>query len=530
MDGDWQNILESLEDEIIVIGRDMRVRWANAAVRTRCLERGLGAPQTQPCHVIGHAGVPCAKATDTLTCPVPAVLASGRPARVVHFHPNGGGPGRYMEIIASPLHNGDGEIHEVVEVMRDVTEQHLARQALLQRNRELDAFNRVAVAVGGTVELDAVLDTALQAVLQVTELDAGALYLRQDEKLVLRAYQHISPEAAQGACILRMDDTACGLAATRGWPLVTHSLDNMDDPGWEPLRRAGLHTLIHIPLRADRRTVGNLCLGSRSERQFDDETVTLLNTLGSQIAVAIERARLHEELARKERARRALLRQVITAQEDERKRIARELHDEIMQSLTALLYAMETAAQATDQGDQTRLTSQTWSLAQRILDDVHNLIHDLRPTLLDNLGLFSALRWLVDQRLTSAGVEVQITGNGLPLPEKEPASRLPPDVEIALFRVLQEAISNIAEHARARQVEINFEFEPDQVSVTVEDDGIGFDLDEVARSPDMKRGLGLMGMWERMELVGGKVIVSSTPGEGTTLSIHAPLSAKEPGG
>lgn len=530
MGGYWQTILESLEDELLVIGPDMRVRWANAAVRTRCQERGLGSPEGQPCHIVGHAGVPCSQVTDTLTCPVPVVLANGRPARAIHFHPDGAGPGRYMEIIASPLRDADGQIHEVVEMMRDVTEQHLARQALLQRNRELDAFNRVAVAVGGTVELDAVLDTALQAVLQVTELDAGALYLRQDDRLVLRAYRHISSDAAQSACVLRLDDTACGLATTRGWPLITHSLDSLDNPGWEPLRRAGLRTLIHIPLRADKRIAGSLCLGSRNERQFDDETVMLLNALGSQIAVAIERARLHEELARKERARRALLRQVITAQEDERKRIARELHDEIMQSLTALLYALETAAQASDQGEQTRLTSQMWSLAQTTLDEVHNLIHDLRPTLLDNLGLFSALRWLVDQRLTSAGVEVQFTRNGLPLSGEEPASRLPQDVEIALFRVLQEAISNVAEHARARRVAINFEFEPGQVSVTVEDDGIGFDLDEVARSPDMKRGLGLMSIWERMELVAGKVIVSSSPGEGTTLSIHAPLPEEGPGG
>lgn len=435
-----------------------------------------------------------------------------------------------MEIIASPLRNGDGEILEVIELMRDVTEQYAAQQALVKRNRQLDAFNRVAIAIGGALELDQMLETALEAVLQVTELDAGALYLVRDDDLVLQAHRNFSPEAAEAARRLRLDDTPCGLAASQGWPLVTHSLASIPGSRWDALRRDGLSTLIHIPLRANKRVVGTLCLGSRSERDFDDETVVLLNSLGSQIAVAVERSRLHQELARKERARRALLRQVITAQEDERKRIARELHDDIMQSLTALLYALETAAQECDAGEQARLTARMWSLAQGTLDGVHNVIHDLRPLQLDNLGLFPALRWLLDERLAEPGVAAQLTLRGRPIGQDDPGVRLPADVETTLFRVLQEAINNVADHAHAQQVAINFEVEPEQVSVTVEDDGVGFDLDEVAQSSDMKRGLGLLSMWERMELVGGSVIVSTAPGAGTTLSIHAPLAAESRSG
>ncbi|MFQ5616385.1 MAG: GAF domain-containing protein [Anaerolineales bacterium] len=527
MDNYWQALLESLEDELIVIGRDMRVKWANAAMRKQWAKREQGPLINQHCHVINHASHPCG--TESCRCPLPDVFTSGQSSRVVHVHSNGIGAERYVEIIASPLRNGDGEIHEVIEVRRDVTQRRLTQQALLRRNRELDALHRVTVAAGSSLELDQVLNTALDAVLQVTELDAGTIYLQRGDDLVLGASHCLSPEAARAARILRMEDTPCGMAVTMGRPLVTHHLTHLPDPRWEPLRQEGLQTLIHIPLLANGYAVGSLCLGSRIERHFDDDTVALLTALGSQIAIAIERSQLHEELARKERMRRALLRQVITAQENERKRIARELHDEIMQSLTAMLYALENAAQESDPAAQAQLTSRMWTLAQRTLDEAHNLIHDLRPTLLDNLGLFSAVRWLADQRLTAAGLEVQLTRNGSPLSEEETLPRLSSDIETALYRVLQEAINNIAEHAQARRVAVNFEFEPDRVSVLVEDDGIGFDLDEVAQSPDMKRGLGLMSMWERMELVGGKVAISPTPGEGTSLDIHVPLPKEKPG-
>ncbi len=521
-DNYWQTILESLEDELVVIGRDMRIRWANAAVHKRWKQRTKEPLISQPCHLISHTDYPCG--TESCHCPLPEVFSSGQPSRVVHAYTDGVGSDRYMEIVTTPLRSENGDIHEIVEVRRDVTNRHLAQRTLMRRNLELDALHRVSAAIGSSLDLDEILNTSLEVVLEVTGLDAGTIYIQQGGTLILRAIQHFSKNPPKIGNIVDVEYAPCGLASLLGQAVVTQRADEFSDPWWEPFQHEELHTVVHIPLLLKDKSVGILCLGSRSERHFDGQTLAALTAMGRQIAVAVERSRLHEELARRDRGRRALLRKVITAQEDERKRIARELHDEIMQSLTALLYSLEAAAQENDAKEQAQLTSRMWDTAQHTLDEVHNLIHDLRPTALDNLGLFSAVCWLTDQRLDASGVATELTYNGTPLDEADFLPRLSPDMEIVFYRVIQEAINNIANHAQAQFVAINFGFENGLLSVTIKDDGIGFDLEEVAQSPDMRRGLGLMSMWERMESVGGKAIVSSTPGEGAHLNFSVPLN------
>jgi two-component system sensor histidine kinase UhpB len=143
------------------------------------------------------------------------------------------------------------------------------------------------------------------------------------------------------------------------------------------------------------------------------------------------------------------------------------------------------------------------------------LIFDLRPTMLDHLGLVPALRWFAKSRLDPHGVRVSVNGNSQP-------KRLPAEVETVLFRVVQEAINNIARHAAARRVDIYLYCDDEQIAVDVEDDGVGFDLLELSASPDTQRGLGLLGMQERVELLGGDLEISTSPGNGTRLHIRVP--------
>jgi signal transduction histidine kinase len=225
-------------------------------------------------------------------------------------------------------------------------------------------------------------------------------------------------------------------------------------------------------------------------------------------------ARANEQLREREEARAKLLRIVITAQEDERKRIARELHDDTSQNLAVLVMGLETAMQALRSNGPPPRLDEVKALAVHALDEVHRLIYDLRPSVLDDLGLFSAIRWYAERHLGTRGIAVRCE-----LPEPEP--RLPPAWEIALFRVCQEAMNNIARHAGAESVLVQVNVEGGALRIEIEDDGKGFDP---AAAPAGDRAhWGLLGIQERVQILGGRVGVDSTPGDGTRVEIEVPL-------
>jgi signal transduction histidine kinase/cytochrome b subunit of formate dehydrogenase len=238
---------------------------------------------------------------------------------------------------------------------------------------------------------------------------------------------------------------------------------------------------------------------------------------------ADEKAALYEELSHKEAARGELLRKLITAQEEERRRIARELHDETGQVLTALVVGMDTAALApdTDIAAIREKLGELRGVAVDALDDVHRLIRDLRPSVLDDLGLVTGLTWYAETRLQPAGVRAQVTVTG-------DERRLPAEVETALFRIGQEAISNIAWHAQASNVLVGLDFRNGNVTLEVEDDGVGFDVASVLESPDSRRGWGILGMRERASLLGGTLEITSSPDEGTKVRATVPVQRGEP--
>ncbi len=244
-------------------------------------------------------------------------------------------------------------------------------------------------------------------------------------------------------------------------------------------------------------------------------------------AVAEENARLYAELQRKEQLRGELLHRVISAQEEERKRISRELHDETCQILTGLAYGLDNVAELADTPAMQRQLERMRAMTETALDGVHRIILDLRPSMLDHLGLVPALRWYAETLFKRQGIHFTIHDIG-------DARRLPPPIETTLFRVVQEAINNIARHSQAQYANLVFEFATDKVEVRVTDDGVGFNPASVAGAPDGKRGLGLMGMAERMSTIGGEFYLRSAPGQGTTIRLSAPIgdgaSLSGPGG
>jgi signal transduction histidine kinase len=231
--------------------------------------------------------------------------------------------------------------------------------------------------------------------------------------------------------------------------------------------------------------------------------------------MAIRNARLYEEARGKEELRRELLEKVILAQEEERKRVARELHDEVGQALTALIMSLGSAEQALPPrlGALKERLSELTTVTAETLEEIRRLILDLRPSLLDDLGLLPAIGWYAENYLTKAGVEVELKATNMD-------KRLPPQVEITLFRILQEAITNIVKHSEAKRTRISLDLRDSVVHAVVEDDGKGFDMEQVK---GLGR-LGLVGVQERVSLLEGSFNIHSSPGEGTKLEVAIPVA------
>jgi len=225
--------------------------------------------------------------------------------------------------------------------------------------------------------------------------------------------------------------------------------------------------------------------------------------------------KLYRELRRKEAIKGELLRKVITAQEEERKRLARELHDETAQLLTALGILIARAAAGGEGASAALLKART--LSTKALEGGHALMHALRPSLLDDLGLRSAIREYAE-RLEERGLSVRVHEIGA-------ERRLPGEIETALYRVAQEALTNIARHSDASDVEVTVAFQEDHVIIEVIDDGKGFDPEVMTADDVSGRGLGLLGMRERIELCEGEIDIDSAPGEGTRVRAQVPIPA-----
>lgn len=211
--------------------------------------------------------------------------------------------------------------------------------------------------------------------------------------------------------------------------------------------------------------------------------------------------------------------QVISAQEDERNRIARELHDETCQSLISLLIALDriNAVAPRELTDLTTRISSARQLTSETLDGLRLLVADLRPSLLHDLGLIPAIRSYASERLEPLGVDVEFE-----LPSRLP--RLPTRLETSLFRISQEAISNIIKHAEASHVSIRLSYDRD-LSLLIEDDGVGFETNGES-APSGVEHMGLFGMRERAAAVGGRIEIDSSPGRGTILRVIIPLEGE----
>jgi signal transduction histidine kinase len=254
---------------------------------------------------------------------------------------------------------------------------------------------------------------------------------------------------------------------------------------------------------------------------YTTNDMQLLYAIGDQLGIAIEHARLYERLRGARERLRRLARQNLVAEEEERRRIARELHDETSQSLSGMalqlqaLIEMSAVSGPQDAGFAAGL-KKVQSLTVQVHNEVSRLISNLHPALLDTLGLVPAARQHAETRLQPLGINVSVETKGTEM-------RFPHEVEAALFRFIQGAIGNIAQHSKAKNATIVLEYQPDKFSMHIRDDGQGFDVSEITDVEESGRGRGLFSMRERIGFLGGTSGMESKIGEGTTVWAKVPI-------
>jgi signal transduction histidine kinase len=422
----------------------------------------------------------------------------------------------------------------------EVEELNVQLQATAQ---ELSAMVEMARILASTMDLGRLLQSSLERIVHSFDgARCSLVSLRQlDGRLKLAGVyrqpgapdQSTDPELIAAAAKAVESDGPIGA----GWD------GQMTLLGADSFSGGRSYRTLAVPLRAQERTLGGLALAALwQETPLRAEQLSLLNAFAQQIATSVENAQLYGMLRQREGELEDLVRQLVNAQEGERQRIARELHDETGQKLTALamgLAAVETNLSAPRDGSRppdggepgrvlqaqanaASLVRNLRNVADQAIVELRKVMSNLRPSLLDDLGLAPTLRWyLKEHGERHPDLQVHLEAGRL-------TRRLPSDAETVLFRVVQEALSNVVRHAHATKVTVTLAQGRDSVRLEVQDDGIGFDAGAIGAPAEQARasGWGLVGMRERAALVGGQFTIQSQVGRGTRVIVELPLQTE----
>lgn len=290
-------------------------------------------------------------------------------------------------------------------------------------------------------------------------------------------------------------------------------------PFFRILVEEGAASFVSAPLAAFDNPTGSLNLAAESQDAFNGDHVEIVREVANSVAVALQSTQLVSAVRRHRRDLQQLSARLLSAQETERKRISYELHDEIGQVLTAITYNLAALQQELSEdasADMRERLADTKILAEQVMKQVRALSLELRPSMLHDLGLIPTLRWYINRYAKRLDLEVDFEVRDID-------SRLPEELEIALYRVVQEAFTNVVRHAEANRVRLCLDRNGSKVRALIEDDGRGFYTDNAFSYDTAAAGTGLIGIRERVFTLGGDVFIRSVPGQGTRLSVEIPV-------
>lgn len=382
---------------------------------------------------------------------------------------------------------------------------------------------RIIEVVSSGTDLEHVLNATIGLVLEAIGADACFVHLLKEgeDRLVLRAASEPYVNAV-GHVTLQLGEGVAGWVAEHRESVVIVN-DKWSDPRYKYIPELGgdrYTSLVSVPLISPAESlIGVVNVHTEVQRVFTPDEISFLEHVCSLVSAAIEHAGLFESLAIKERQLQGFVARTVQAQEDERRRVATEIHDGVTQHLISIWYRLNACERSMPEGSVAARTEldAAKELVDEALDEARAAIYDLRPATLDDLGLVPALQALAS-RIFDAEVSVAIDTDIL--------EGLPSHLETALYRIAQESLNNIRKHACAKNVTVAIHRSAGEVFVEIQDDGTGFDLDAY-RAARPETSFGLSGMAERVDLLGGRLDVRSRPSEGTTIEIHVPIETVE---
>lgn len=434
-----------------------------------------------------------------------------------------------MDITIKPVHDDRGAAILLIYEARDITERYRAEEALKYSEAEnkrlyiserearqfAESLRSAVLALSGSLNSDTVLGMLLDRLKEVVPYTSAHILLLDDD-------EHLAVRLARGEENWSDHDRLAGKKYDiASFPFFSGLLDHREIilvpdtilyPGkWFFASDEFVRSWLAIPLLAGEQIVGVCMVEHFCPGFFTDDRVHWATVLTSQAAVAIQNAWLYEQVRDGREQMQALSRRLVEVQEYERRYISRELHDEAGQALASLMIGLRHLEH--DSADPEAVISHSRELKQiadTVIENLHRLAVDLRPAALDHLGLAAALRQHAELISYKHKLAIQFETIGS-------IDRLSNETETAIYRIVQESLTNVVRHAQASRVDVLLERRSEQFIVVIEDNGVGFDTQKSKGTQ-----VGILGMTERAEMLGGKLTVESTPGKGTTVILEVP--------
>jgi signal transduction histidine kinase len=412
---------------------------------------------------------------------------------------------------------------EMVRLITAITEELgvlMAHARILESERfrtlELEALFQIAQILVNTETVEKRAEAVLSVLCRAATAEHAVIRFVDRKKRALKKVAAVGyPEDATPFEYQEIGYGIVGMAFTEERPVI---IDDLESHSWRPrgLLAAGMKSFMVVPIKVGADLLGTISIASPQQGHFNEDRAKLVIAIANGAGTLLENARLQDVVKSRAQELQTLSRKLVDVQEQERKALARELHDEIGQELTGLKMMLESVSHGN--AGQAGLLKEPKDLVDSLISKIRNLSLDLRPAMLDHLGLLPALFWQLERFTQQCGIKVDFVHSGID-------GRFNPDIETAAYRIVQEALTNVARHANVRSVNVKVWIDGGMLAITVKDEGSGFQMDRVMSD---RYTAGVANMRERAAGLGGKFAIHSARDMGTEVIARIPVAGPGP--